>query len=200
MYRKPRNLWQISGWDFDDLDITVRQRLCEALYATGRIKQAGESLLDVANTINKDIYMTGPIVTWVSGKLCYRGPVTCIQYLAIEFLRQCLSTPETGVDTTLHSPSPTLLLREWAKSKLTGSSWREALVTALNVVSPLFCASHVSSLMNNPIQYYLCRLWNRHAHNAFRILLEFIEYIFKDTWGEIWSNDSDSDSGCCSRK
>jgi hypothetical protein len=69
-----RNLLQISGWNFDDLEITVRQRLCEALYAAGSIKEAGESLLNIVNTVDEDAYMTGPIITWVSGKLCYPVP------------------------------------------------------------------------------------------------------------------------------
>lgn len=60
------------------------------------------------------------------------------------------------------------------------------------------CASQVSSLVNNPTQHYLCRVWNRHTHNVFQILLEFIEYILMDAWKEVWSNDSDSDSGRCS--
>ena len=142
-YRTHRNLWQISGWNFDNLDVTVRQRLCEALYAAGCIKEAGESLLDMANTTNEDVYMAGPIVTWVSGKLCYPVPLTCIRYLAVDFLQRCLSTPESGVDTTLRSPSPTPLLREWARSKLTGSSWREALVAALNVSISCFLVPFV---------------------------------------------------------
>ena len=36
-------------------------------------------------------------------------------------------------ETTLHSPS-TPLLREWVKLKLTGGSWRDALVAARNVI------------------------------------------------------------------
>ena len=71
-----RNLRQISGWKFDDLHITVGQRLCEALYAAGRIKEAGESLLNIVNTVDED--MTGPISTWVSGKLYYPVPPPCI--------------------------------------------------------------------------------------------------------------------------
>ena len=55
-----------------------------------------------------------------------------IQHFATDFLQRCLSTAESS-DTTLHSPSPTLLLREWAKLTLTGSSWRNALVGAVNV-------------------------------------------------------------------
>ena len=115
------------------MDITIRQRFCEALYAAGRIKEAGESLLDIAN---KDVYMTGPIVTWVSGKSCYPVPPLYTQHFATDFLNRYLSTSESTRDTTLHSPSPTPILREWAKSKLTGGSWRDALVSALNVSSP----------------------------------------------------------------
>ena len=115
------------------MDITIRQRFCEALCAAGRIKEAGESLLDIVNTVDRDVYMTGPIITWVSGKSCYHIVALCIRSFATDFLQQCLSTPERSVDTTLHSPFPTPLLREWAKSKLTGGSWRDALVAALNV-------------------------------------------------------------------
>jgi hypothetical protein len=116
----------ISGWNFDDLEITVRQRLCEALYAAGSIKEAGESLLNIVNTVDEDAYMTGPIITWVS-----------------DFLQRYLSTPADSVDATLHPPSPMPLLREWAKSKLTSGSWRDALVVTLNVsISFCFGAHH----------------------------------------------------------
>ena len=120
----------MSGWKFDDLNITVRQRLCEALYAAGRIKEAGESLLNIVNTVDEGVYMTEPIVTWVAGKLCYPVPPPCIRRFPTDSLQRCLSTPESSADTTLHSPS---LLMEWAKSILKGGSWRDALVAALNV-------------------------------------------------------------------
>jgi hypothetical protein len=84
----------------------------------------------MANTVDEDVYMTRPIITWVSGKSCYPVPPLCIRHFVTDFLQQCLSTSERSVDTTL---SPTLLLREWAKSTLTGSSWRDALVAAINV-------------------------------------------------------------------
>jgi hypothetical protein len=77
--------------------------------------------------------MSEPIVTWVSGKLYYSVPPLYIQHFATDFLERCLSTPESSVDTTHHSPFPTPLLREWAKSKLIGGSWRDALVATLNV-------------------------------------------------------------------
>lgn len=59
-------------------------------------------------------------------------------------------------------------------------------------------ASHVSDLMKNPKQYYLCRTWNRHTQNVFHIFLDLIEYIMKDAWKEIWSsNDGESDCPRC---
>jgi hypothetical protein len=91
------------------------------------------SLLNIVNTVDEDIYMTGTIVPWFSGKSCYAVPPLYIRSCATDFLERCLSTPESGVDTTLHSPPPTPLLRKWAKSKLMGGSWRDALVAAVNV-------------------------------------------------------------------
>ena len=146
------NPWQISGWKFDDLDITVRQRICEALHATGRIKEAGESLLNIINAVDEDVSI-GPIVTWVSGKLCYHIPLLCIRLFATVFLERYLSTPEISVDTTLHSPSLPLLLREWAKLKLTGGSWRDALDAAINV-SISFC-SGASRWFDTPLVWSL---------------------------------------------
>ncbi|KAN0080388.1 hypothetical protein V8E55_009954 [Tylopilus felleus] len=58
---------QISGWKFDELDLTIRQLLCEALYVAGHIKEARESLLNVVDTVDKELYMTRrPATTWVS--------------------------------------------------------------------------------------------------------------------------------------
>lgn len=47
------------------------------------------------------------------------------------------------------------------------------------------------SLENNPTEYYLFRVWNQHTNNMFRILVEFMKYIFKDSWRELWSNIHD---------
>ncbi|KAF8548773.1 hypothetical protein OG21DRAFT_1489089 [Imleria badia] len=40
----------ISGWKFDDLDIMIRRRLCEALYAAGRTKDAVECFCKMEET------------------------------------------------------------------------------------------------------------------------------------------------------
>lgn len=59
--------------------------------------------------------------------------------------------------------------------------------------------SPTPGLMHNPTQYYLCRTWDRHTKNVFQIFLEFIEYILKEAWHDIWSSN-DSESECSRRK
>ena len=56
----------MSGWKFDNLHITIRQRLCEALYASGRKEAARESLLELVNTFGEEVYTTESIAKWVS--------------------------------------------------------------------------------------------------------------------------------------
>lgn len=63
-----RHLCQMSGWKFNELQITVRQRLCEALYAARRTKDSSEALLEMLNTFDEEIYMSAPITQWVSGE------------------------------------------------------------------------------------------------------------------------------------
>ena len=89
--------------------------------------------MNIVNTVDEDVYMAGPIATWISGKSCYPVPPLCIRHFATDFLQRYLSTAESSADTTLHSLSPTPLLREWAKSKLTDGLWRDALVATFKV-------------------------------------------------------------------
>jgi len=48
----------------------IRQRLCEALYAAGRTSEAGESLLQIVNTVDEEVYMRTSVTAWVSGEMC----------------------------------------------------------------------------------------------------------------------------------
>ena len=58
----------MCGRTFDDLHLTVRQRLCEALYAAGRKKDPGEALLEMVNTLDEEVYSSKSITKWVSGE------------------------------------------------------------------------------------------------------------------------------------
>ena len=88
----------------------------------------GKSLLQIVNAVDKDVHITGPIFTWISGRQCCPVPPPCTQRFAKDFLRRCLSTSKNS-DNTLLTP----LLTQWAKLQLRRGSWRDALVTALNV-------------------------------------------------------------------
>ena len=151
-------LRQISGWRFDNLDVTIRQRLCEALYAAGRTKDAGESLLKLVNTFDEEANMSEPIAAWISGEFTFTCLFSCIRNFSADLTQQCLSTPEiddaatskaTSHDNvpilpeTLNSPTPTPLLREWAKATLVSRSWADALATAARVSIFFFsCTPH----------------------------------------------------------
>ncbi|KAF8423147.1 hypothetical protein L210DRAFT_3570785 [Boletus edulis BED1] len=124
----------ISGWKLDDLDITIRQRLCEALHTVGRTKDASESLLEMVNTLDEKVYASEPITKWVS----------C-------FAQQCLSTLENDghiawntsrhgdrqmFHATINSQTPTPLLRVWVNATLANGEWKDALVAAANLKLP----------------------------------------------------------------
>ncbi|KAF8119879.1 hypothetical protein EV363DRAFT_1378598 [Boletus edulis] len=131
----------ISGWRFDDLGITIRQRLCEALYAAGRTMDAGKSLLELVDTFGDDVCTNGSMVEWIS-----------------DFTHKCLSSPEINnatsetipnnnvsmrratLDPQIHTP----LLRVWVKATLAKRSWKDALATASSVfIVPRFIAYRV---------------------------------------------------------
>ncbi|KAG9311265.1 hypothetical protein JVU11DRAFT_8351 [Chiua virens] len=119
----------ISGWRFDNLGITIRQRLCEALYATGCTEGASESLLETVNLVDEKVYMREPTVRWIS-----------------DFTRRCLSTSEgdSGVvskEASHHGrPSKSFqpLVRVWAKSTLANGSWKDVLAPAITFTASRF--------------------------------------------------------------
>ena len=59
----------MSGWKFDNFHITVRQRLCEALYVAGRRKDADKSLLEMVSSFDQEVYTNELTTKWVSGEL-----------------------------------------------------------------------------------------------------------------------------------
>ncbi|KAN0101156.1 hypothetical protein V8E55_001140, partial [Tylopilus felleus] len=57
---------QISGWKFDRLHANIRRQLCEALYAAGHAKHAGEVVLEITDTFGDEVYSSEAFTTWVS--------------------------------------------------------------------------------------------------------------------------------------
>ncbi|KAF8546305.1 hypothetical protein OG21DRAFT_1176634 [Imleria badia] len=126
-FHESRRLWTISlisGWQFDDLEITIQRQLCEALYAAGRAKQAEDALLKM---VNSHTHITEPITAWIS-----------------DFIQRCLTTPgpESSGDATSeadrqeHATTSPLLLAEWARIKLATNTWRDVLASAVGFRVP----------------------------------------------------------------
>ena len=78
-------LRQITGWKFDDLSITIRQRICEALYSAGLRKDAGNSLLELIKTFEKDVSVSGAVTKWVFGELTFCDLCTVHSTLFVRF-------------------------------------------------------------------------------------------------------------------
>ena len=63
-----RYLRQISGWKFDNLGTTIQRELCEALYAAGHTKRAGETVLEIASSVGDETYTSDGLSKWVLSK------------------------------------------------------------------------------------------------------------------------------------
>ncbi|KAF8131063.1 hypothetical protein EV363DRAFT_1166161, partial [Boletus edulis] len=99
----------IAGWEFDLLDILIRQRLCEALYALGRTMEL--------------------LWTKKSTRL-YSSPRFCLQTLPNNVSRasktlvsQLRTHPSMVICRCFNLQSPIPLLREWEKATLASISF-----------------------------------------------------------------------------
>ncbi|KAF8548319.1 hypothetical protein OG21DRAFT_1489483 [Imleria badia] len=133
----------ISGWKFDGVDITIQQHMCDAFYAAGRTQDASESLLKMVNTLDDAVYMSGPIIKWVSGEFMFNPfDYRAFEPLRIDCTHRYLSAPECDSEMISNSAqhremlSLTPLLREWAKTTLAVSEWKDALVAAASFTLP----------------------------------------------------------------
>lgn len=61
-------LSQVSGWNFDALDIKIRQCLCEALYAADRIEHAVEYFHQLASELGEGTSSGNEYSQWAHGE------------------------------------------------------------------------------------------------------------------------------------
>ena len=66
-------LRQISGWQFDNLGTAIQRQLCEALYAVGHTKRAGEAVLEIANPFGDGMYTSDGLSEWTFGKFIHHA-------------------------------------------------------------------------------------------------------------------------------
>ena len=87
----------------------------------------------------EEVYTSGPMTEWFYCEFIFHLFFSLYPTLFPDFMQWCLSTPNHNVDA-VSATSPTPLLREWAKAKLTSSTWRDALDLAVSVsISLCYC-------------------------------------------------------------
>ena len=135
--------------------------------------------------------MTGPITEWIFSESTFTCLFSCIQGFPSDFTRRCLSAPESGGSgapstaarhdnapvlhhVTLNSPTPTSLLREWAKAALAGHSWKDSLVAAANA-SILFCPGILRAIDTFDLQFVVPRF------TIYQVICERLETIHNIT-------------------
>ena len=118
------------------------------MYAAGRAKEASDVVLETVNVLKEEDYMSQTFTNWVSGKFIFL-PFSCRTLnTSTDFTQRCLAAPDIEADaalkeakddkvsmlySTFSPPTPSPLLIEWARAKLTNSSWKDALTATVGV-------------------------------------------------------------------
>ena len=125
-------LWQISGWKFHELAITIQLWLCKVLLSVSHTKEACKSVLHI---VKQGVSMRESIKTCVYGELLFSVFFHYIWHFWEDWIQRCLSAVEkddaramtTGQSNVSHPMMP--LLRGWTTLRLTSGLWEDALVT-----------------------------------------------------------------------
>ncbi|KAF8435985.1 hypothetical protein L210DRAFT_3505969 [Boletus edulis BED1] len=101
------DLLYMSGWKFDDLNITIRQRLCESLYAAGHTKDAVECYHQMASESNGETKLHGERLEWA---LNFRQrsfkELECLGDTAADALQYDAAISRYSIALSLDLPSP----------------------------------------------------------------------------------------------
>ena len=124
---------------------------CESLYVQGRIYDAADSLLAIANTIGEDIRADKSIGDRLAGEFRRRTLKDSIQSQSLEFTHRCATKLERVGDEasnakkqddavsaystalSISSSTPDTVLVKWANVMLKRGSTHEALSAAAKV-------------------------------------------------------------------
>ncbi|KAF8554674.1 WD40 repeat-like protein [Imleria badia] len=126
----------ISGWRFNDFGMSIRRRLCEALYTASRIKDAVQCFHQMKIELGEETYLHDEHLKWALdfSQLCFKKlehlgdtAVDAQQYDdAISYYTTALS---------LNRPSPQGVLIKRRKAFLVTRSWKQALDDADQVIA-----------------------------------------------------------------
>ncbi|KAF8434848.1 hypothetical protein L210DRAFT_3552762 [Boletus edulis BED1] len=173
----------ISGWEFDLLDILIRQRLCEAFLQDCTHHQMGFCLQTLPNNVSRasktlvsqlrtHSSMTPiPLLReWEKATLFVVPRFTTSTLSAVIQPRlsahgdAASNTNRDANMSTIHTTLPPLL-REWAKAKLTRGSWKDALLSAVGV-SISFCCPYELGIEIVGLQFTVSRV------EIYRVVIE----------------------------
>ncbi|KAF8436010.1 hypothetical protein L210DRAFT_3549851 [Boletus edulis BED1] len=128
----------ITGWKFSNLDITILQRLCEALDAAGRTSDAAKCFHELKTEFgghDEHLEWAHVFGQHSSKKLEHLGDTA----VGVQRYDEAVSHYSTALSLILSSPQAILIKR--SKARLATGSWKEALddaneVIALDPLSP----------------------------------------------------------------
>ncbi|KAI6009516.1 hypothetical protein F5J12DRAFT_40996 [Pisolithus orientalis] len=160
----------IFGWSFNGLDLTAQQRLCETLYAAGRMAEALEILLNIVRTSDEEIQASKETADWVT-----------------DFTKRYVLTPEFVGNKALGSakhedaitqypaalpPSPTSLFIMRSRTRAARGLWEDALQDANEAVK-----ADPSSPLGYEVKHATLHGAKRYdeAIDAFKSMLHVIE-------------------------
>ncbi|KAF8435991.1 hypothetical protein L210DRAFT_3549767, partial [Boletus edulis BED1] len=121
----------ITGWKFDNLDITVRQRLCEALNAVGRINDAAKCF----HELKIELRGHGEHQEWVHAFGQQSKKLERLGDTAVDVLRHDEAISHYTTALYLVSSSPQAILIKRSKAWLATGSWKQALDDANEVIA-----------------------------------------------------------------
>ncbi|KAF8432243.1 hypothetical protein L210DRAFT_3558822 [Boletus edulis BED1] len=121
----------ITGWKFDNLDITIRQRLCEALNAVGRINDAAKCF----HELKIELRGHGKHQEWVHAFGQHSKKLERLGDTAVDALRHDEAISHYTTALYLVSSSPQAILIKRSKAWLATGSWKQALDDANEVIA-----------------------------------------------------------------
>ncbi|KAF8439723.1 hypothetical protein L210DRAFT_3504191 [Boletus edulis BED1] len=122
----------IFGWQFDNMNIMIRQRLCEALYTAGRTKDAVECFNQMMGELGGEANLR-----WVSGMDSRQRSFEKMAHLgdtAVDAQRHDEAISHYTAALSLKPPTPQETLIKRGKAFLVSGAWKQALDDADEVI------------------------------------------------------------------
>ncbi|KAN0082753.1 hypothetical protein V8E55_008548 [Tylopilus felleus] len=126
----------ISGWKFDDLHITIRQCLCDALYRAGRTLDAVERFRKMTSELGEETSWHDEHRKWASGfrKRC-STKLERLGDAAVDTQKYNEAISHYTTALSLNPPSPQGIHIKRGKAYMETDSWKQALYDADQVIT-----------------------------------------------------------------